>query len=394
MSFLLIIPDGTRTLFFDDAFLAGARTRLEHAFPQAEGKKVILYAPTFRGHVSNATGPDVLDVRALMHAIGDEYVLVVKHHPFVKHPTPIPDDCQDFAFLDDGSLPIDVLLSCADVCISDYSSLVFEYSLFGRPMAFFAYDLDEYKDWRNFYYDYDELTPGPVLATNEELIDYLTHVDERFDEVRDEVCALPYLVVRVEGAGAQRAPRLARAQRADREADVGARGVIRDEGERLLRVLGRLLLDLGRDDEPLDREGRAGDLLGPAEVAEHLLELILGQVLLNDRGEVIGGPVPARADLLGDVGRQIGLGEQRLGGDEGVERGRVVPARAGGRPLDVDDDVREGDLARCRHRGVLNGHGAHRLTLGGLARPALVDPGRAAPDGPGRMELTSVDVKE
>lgn len=173
-------------VFFDDAFLAGARAQLEHAFPQAEGKKVILYAPTFRGHVSNATGPDALDVRALIHAIGDEYVLVVKHHPFVKHPTPIPDDCQDFAFLDDGSLPIDVLLSCADVCISDYSSLVFEYSLFGRPMAFFAYDLDEYKDWRNFYYDYDELTPGPVLATNEELIDYLTHVDERFDAAQVE----------------------------------------------------------------------------------------------------------------------------------------------------------------------------------------------------------------
>ena len=48
-------------------------------------------------------------------------------------------------------------------------------------MAFFAYDLDDYCDWRGFYYPYDELTPGPVFRDNESLIDWVKHVDERFD---------------------------------------------------------------------------------------------------------------------------------------------------------------------------------------------------------------------
>ena len=48
-------------------------------------------------------------------------------------------------------------------------------------MIFFAYDIDEYYDWRGFYYDYDDLTPGPVCKTNEEMTDYILHLDERFD---------------------------------------------------------------------------------------------------------------------------------------------------------------------------------------------------------------------
>ena len=48
-------------------------------------------------------------------------------------------------------------------------------------MLFFAYDLEDYFDWRGFYYNYEELAPGPVVRTNEEIIDYIRHVEERFD---------------------------------------------------------------------------------------------------------------------------------------------------------------------------------------------------------------------
>lgn len=167
--------------FFDEAFLDDARGNVRAVVPQTMRKKVLLYAPTFRGRVANAAAPDKLDVAMLKSALGDEWVLLAKHHPFVKHPPVIPTECSDFAFDVSGQLPIDELLCVADACISDYSSLVFEYSLLGRPMAFFAYDKADYDDWRGFYYDYDELTPGPVVATNEELVDYLLHLDERFD---------------------------------------------------------------------------------------------------------------------------------------------------------------------------------------------------------------------
>ena len=167
-------------VFFDEVFLADARDKVKQAVPAAAGKKIVLYAPTFRGRVATAEGPDKLDIRGLKAAVGDDTVLLIKHHPFVKETPEIPSDCIDFAFDVTHSVPIDALLCVADVCISDYSSLVFEFSLFNKPMAFFAYDLDDYCDWRGFYYPYDELTPGPVFQDNEALIDWIKHVDERF----------------------------------------------------------------------------------------------------------------------------------------------------------------------------------------------------------------------
>lgn len=174
-------------VFFDKDFLSVAYRTVEEAVPAIAGKKVLLYAPTFRGKVNKAAAPDKLDIPALREALSDRYVLLIKHHPFVKHRPAIPDECHGFAYDVSDDLSIDVLLSIADACISDYSSLVFEYSLFERPLLFFAYDKEEYDDWRGFYYDYDELTPGPVFYENEDMIDYLCHIEERFD--RSDVSA-------------------------------------------------------------------------------------------------------------------------------------------------------------------------------------------------------------
>lgn len=167
-------------VFYDEAFIAEARAIVEAVIPSAAGRKIILYAPTFRGRVGEAEGPDALDIEAFSAALSNDYVLLVKHHPFVKKPPVIPTNCADFAFLV-PQVPTDFLMAAADVCISDYSSIVFEYSLLDRPLLFFAYDLEEYDDWRGFYYDYHELTPGPVLKTTDEVLDFLLHMHERFD---------------------------------------------------------------------------------------------------------------------------------------------------------------------------------------------------------------------
>ena len=131
--------------------------------------------------VKEAATPDKLDIAAFCKAFGDEYVLMFKHHPFVQQLPAIPGEFSKFAYDATKTLPIEALLCAADICISDYSSLVFEYSLFEKPMLFYAYDLEEYFDWRGFYYDYKELAPGLIAKTNEEMIDYIQHIDERFD---------------------------------------------------------------------------------------------------------------------------------------------------------------------------------------------------------------------
>ncbi len=169
-------------VFFDPAWLERARARVEEAIPQAQGKKILLYAPTFRGRVATAEGPDALDIPALKRALGKTHVLLVKHHPFVKRPPELPADCADFAFdVSSGALAIDALMAAADLCLSDYSSIVFEYSLLRRPIAFFAFDREAYSDWRGFYYDYADFTPGPVFGTTTEVADWARSCEQAFD---------------------------------------------------------------------------------------------------------------------------------------------------------------------------------------------------------------------
>ena len=168
-------------VFFDQKFIADAFEKLHRQMPQSQGKKVILYAPTFRGRVAHGEAPDRLDIRMFKEALNEEYVLLIKQHPLVRIRPEVPEDCREFAMDVTESMAIDDLLCVSDICISDYSSLVFEYSLFERPMIFFAYDKAEYDDWRGFYYNYEEMTPGPICTENEEMLDYIQHLNTRFD---------------------------------------------------------------------------------------------------------------------------------------------------------------------------------------------------------------------
>ena len=168
--------------FYDKEFVESRKQKLYDIMPEAKDKKVILYAPTFRGHVATAKSPNKIDFERFCQELGDEYVLVCKHHPFVKKPPVIPEELQHFARDLTKDLTIEDLLCCADICISDYSSLVFEYSLFEKPMIFYAYDYDNYCDWRGFYYDYSEFTPGPIVQTEDELLDSIKNIDTQFDK--------------------------------------------------------------------------------------------------------------------------------------------------------------------------------------------------------------------
>lgn len=172
--------------FYDEEYVKKCYDTLHRLIPQSENKKVILYAPTYRGKGVHRYAPDALDIAAMAKELSDDYVLIIKQHQTVKELPKIPEGLEGVFAWDmtrSEDLDINQLMTVADICISDYSSVIFEYSLFERPIIFFMFDLDEYSDSRGMYYSYEELAEcGPVFKTNEEMIDYLKHIDERFDK--------------------------------------------------------------------------------------------------------------------------------------------------------------------------------------------------------------------
>lgn len=178
-----IVPVGvSRTdVFYQKAFHENAYEHLRQCMPESTGKKVILYAPTFRGNMQYATAPAGIEWHYLMEALKDNYVVVCKHHPYVKHPPEIPSECSGFVRDLTSQMEIDELMCVSDICISDYSSLIFEYSLLERPMIFLAMDVEAYKDSRGFYYDYEQMTPGPVVGSTQELVEQICEIEQGFD---------------------------------------------------------------------------------------------------------------------------------------------------------------------------------------------------------------------
>lgn len=166
-----IVAAGTsRTdVFFIPERIAAARKRIRDLVGAPDDVKLVLYAPTFRGETTRPVMPDRLDIEQMRRELDGKYMLLIKHHPVFPQGQTIPEECARFAF-DMTAESIDDLLMAADICISDYSSLVFDYSLLDRPMIFFIYDVDEYMDWRGLYYPFEEFCPGISAATTQEVI--------------------------------------------------------------------------------------------------------------------------------------------------------------------------------------------------------------------------------
>lgn len=176
-----ILPLGTsRTdVFFDVSFVEDAGKRIEELDPELRNKKVILYAPTFRGNGAAARMPELLDIEMLYEGLSEEYIILFKSHPAVREKAEIPEKYRDFFVDVSDTFAIEDLICRADVCITDYSSLIFEFSLFGRPMVFYAYDYEEYVTERGFYYAYEEFVPGPVCRNTEEVVAALKNMDQQ-----------------------------------------------------------------------------------------------------------------------------------------------------------------------------------------------------------------------
>lgn len=144
------------------------------AYPELKDKQIILYAPTFRGKSHNQDVFDCpLDLSRMKQLLSDKYVLFIHLHPYMAKGMTLPEDMTGFVYMIEGQYNIQELLTLSDLLITDYSSIIFDYSLREKPMAFFAHDLEEYEKERGFYYDYSSFIPGPLFKETETLVRWI-----------------------------------------------------------------------------------------------------------------------------------------------------------------------------------------------------------------------------
>jgi CDP-glycerol glycerophosphotransferase len=146
-----------------------------------EGKRIVLYAPTFRDDERSGTywNHDMaLDLEAFGRELDDEFFLLVRTHHFVRKNSSLSSLLAGFGKDVSGYGDVQELLLVADVLVTDYSSLLFDFSVTGRPMIFYAYDLEHYRDeLRGFYLDYEQEMPGPIVRSSDEVIERIASVD-------------------------------------------------------------------------------------------------------------------------------------------------------------------------------------------------------------------------
>ncbi|MDQ0796060.1 bifunctional glycosyltransferase/CDP-glycerol:glycerophosphate glycerophosphotransferase [Streptomyces sp. B1I3] len=177
---------------------AKAAVAVREALGVPDGRRVVLYAPTWREDRPKQSGRYGLDLQLdLDHAekeLGDDHVLLVRRHYLVGGSIP------ETGFVRDVSRYPDVaeLMLISDVLVTDYSSLMFDFAQTGRPMLFHTYDLEHYRDTlRGFCFDFENLAPGPLVPTSQGVVEALRDPGaataahrEAYDRFRASFCDL------------------------------------------------------------------------------------------------------------------------------------------------------------------------------------------------------------
>lgn len=164
-------------IFFDRATTDKLQKEFFAKFPELFGKKLLLFAPTYRGRKVEDASYDFTQVNfaKILKKLGPQYAIITKWHPAIlnngsfekfRHQSVNSEQVLDLTSFAD----ITTLLVVCDILITDYSSLIFEWGLLNKPIIYYAYDLEEYEASRGIYFPFDEYVYGNVVKTEGELV--------------------------------------------------------------------------------------------------------------------------------------------------------------------------------------------------------------------------------
>ena len=174
-------------IFFDETYKREVRAKIFSTYPMLKDKKVILFAPTFRGSSKKEGNYPYyrFDYKKIFESFGDEYRIIIKHHPHVNNKLVIEDEYKDRVIDLSKNEELNELLFVTDILITDYSSVIFEAALLDIPMLFYAFDLDEYISSRGFYCEYISFIPGKLVENMDEIIAALMVGDFEADKIKE-----------------------------------------------------------------------------------------------------------------------------------------------------------------------------------------------------------------
>jgi CDP-glycerol glycerophosphotransferase len=166
--------------------------RIRHRLGVPQSKRIVLYAPTWRDDQYYASGryrfDFRLDLERAWRDLGDGYVVLIRGHHHMADD--VPAGRPGFAINVTRYPDITELFLVTDVLVTDYSSVMFDFAPTGRPMVFYTYDLEEYRDkLRGFYIDFEAEAPGPLLATSAEIYAAIADIGSVAARYRDAYTA-------------------------------------------------------------------------------------------------------------------------------------------------------------------------------------------------------------
>ena len=164
-------------LYFRKKWIRAMQEKFESLYPEAQGKRIVVAAPTFRG---NPGAPDAfsLDTEKLERSLGPEYFVLVSLHPHMKKTAS--------SHMRISKMSTSELFPVTDVLISDYSSLIYEYLLFQKPLVLYVPDRESYEESRGFYMDISEI-PACIAAGEDDLAPQIAYAYNLYHSDEEDV---------------------------------------------------------------------------------------------------------------------------------------------------------------------------------------------------------------
>lgn len=150
-------------ILFDEKYKEFCINNFYKLYPDAKNKKIILWAPTFRGNATDGKLVGINDILEISKKISDKYYFIIKLHPHLKE-KPLYDTCL---------LNTEKLYFVTDILITDYSSIMYDFLLLDKKIILYIPDYDNYISRRGLYVDYFSEFKFPIIKNKKELSDFI-----------------------------------------------------------------------------------------------------------------------------------------------------------------------------------------------------------------------------